>query len=126
MRFVSLRGEDPPGETVVVIRAGVSGMTPESLRRTATASHLEYGFYGVSVFLAIDVSVEELCTSLDYLRRYSQVQESTVGRLRAAAFALLATEARPHFDVVLPDLDDSTLDRLRSCFSAPHPNPGRS
>ncbi len=125
MRLVALRGEEPPDDTVVVIRAGENGLTPETLRRTATAAHRESGFYGVSVFLALDVDVAELCASTDFLRRYSQIQESTAGRVRAAGFALLATEARPHFDVVLPDLDEQTLDRLRSCFDALRPNPGR-
>jgi len=39
--------------------------------------------------------------------------------------SLLATSARPHFDVVLPDLTDPTIDRLVACFSTPMPNPGR-
>jgi hypothetical protein len=32
--------------------------------------------------------------------------------LRSLGFALIPTLDRPHFDVVLPDLDDTTLDRL--------------
>ncbi len=63
---------------------------------------------------------------LRVLCREVWIQESTAGRVRAAGFALLATEARPHFDIVLPDLDDQALDRLRSCFGALRPNPGRS
>jgi len=126
VKLVALRGEDPPDDTVVVIRAGENGLSAETLRRAAAGAHREFGFYGVSVFLALDVGVAELCASTDYLRRYSKIQESTAGRVRAAGFALLATEARPHFDIVLPDLDDQALDRLRSCFGALRPNPGRS
>jgi hypothetical protein len=124
--LIALRGEEPPDDTVVVIRGGENGLTAETVRRTATAAHREFGFYGVSVFLALDLGVTELCASTDFLRRYSQIQESSAGHVRAAGFALLATEARPHFDIVLPDLDDQTLDRLRSCFGDPRPNPGRS
>lgn len=102
------------------------GLTDNTLRRTAETSHEEYGFYGVSVFLAIDQTVDQLCASEDYLRRYSQIQESTAGRPRAAGFALLATEARPRYDILLPGLDRVVLDRLRSCFGPPRPNPGRS
>jgi hypothetical protein len=124
--LIALRGEEPPDDAIVVIRGGQNGLTAETLRRTAMAAHREFGFYGVSVFLALDLSVAELCASMDFLRRYSQIQESVAGRVRAAGFALLAAEARPHFDIVLPDLEDRTLDRLRSCFDDPRPNPGRS
>jgi len=126
MKLVPLRGEEPPDDVVVVVRAGVNGLTDETIRRSAAAAHYELGFYGISVFLAIDLPVDELCASTDYLRRYSQIQESTAGRLRAAGFALLATEARPHYDIVLASLDQAVLDRLRSCFDRARPNPGRS
>jgi len=126
MKYVVLRGEVPPDDTAVVIRAGERGLSDETLRRTAEVSQAEYGFFGVSVFVALDVDVTTLCASTDYLRRYSQIQESTAGAIRSAGFALLATDARPHFDIVLADLDDGTLTRLRSCFRPPRPNPGRS
>ncbi len=126
MRLLALRGEEPPDDTVVVIRAGERELSAETLRRTADLSRIEFGFYGVSVFLALDADVTSLCASTDYLRRYSQIQESTAGRIRSAGFALLATDARPHFAIVLPDLDDETLARLRACFGPPRPNPGRS
>lgn len=125
MKLIALRGEEPPDDVVVVVRAGANGLSDETVRRTASASHNEHGFYGVSVFLALDVGVDDLCASTDFLRRYSQIQESTAGRLRAAGFALLATEARPHFDIVLASLEDPVLELLRSCFDPPRPNPGR-
>jgi hypothetical protein len=126
VKLVVLRGEEPPDDAIVVVRAGANGLSDDTLRRTATASHEEYGFFGVSVFLALDLSVDELCASNDSLHRYSMIQESTAGQVRDAGFPLLATEARPHYDVVLPDLDGTVLDRLRSCFDPPRPNPGRS
>ena len=126
MTLIALRGEEPPEDTIVVVRGGENGLTAQTVRRSATATHREFGFYGLSVFLALDLGVDELCASTDFLRRYSQIQESRAGRVRAAGFALLATDARPHFDIVLPDLDHETLDRLRSCFGDPRPNPGRS
>jgi hypothetical protein len=33
--------------------------------------------------------------------------------------------ARPHYDVVLPDLAEATLGRLERAFDAPVPNPAR-
>lgn len=74
----------------------------------------------------MDLNVDELCASTDYLRRYSMIQESTAGVLRRSGFVLLATEARPHFDILLPYLEDRAFDRLQSCFGAPRTNPGRS
>jgi hypothetical protein len=44
---------------------------------------------------------------------------------RSLGFALIPTLDRPHFDVVLPDLDDATLDRLELGFDVPIPNPAR-
>lgn len=63
MRLVALRGEEPADDTVVVVRAGANGLSDETLRRSASASHAEHGFYGVSVFLAVDLPVDELCAS---------------------------------------------------------------
>lgn len=124
-RLVALRGEDAPDAADVVIRGGANGMAPETLERTATRCFEEFGFYGVSVFVAIDTSVEELCRTVDAVQRYGQVRRSTVGRLHEAGFALIATGRRPHFDIVLPDITRATFTRLAGCFGAPEPNPGR-
>lgn len=64
--------------------------------------------------------------ALDELARYRQVRMSTVGAVRAAGFAFLATGDRPHFDIVLPDLTALTLARLDAAFAPPEPNPGRA
>ena len=50
---------------------------------------------------------------------------STVGRVREAGFALLATFDHPHFTLVLADLSELTVARLDRCFDEPIPNPGR-
>ena len=126
MTLIALRGEEPPDDTVVVIRGGEKGLTAETLRRTATATHREFGFYGVSVFLALDFGSPSCALRRTSCAATRRSRSRRAGRVRAAGFALLATEARPHFDIVLPDLDDHTLDRLRACFGDPRPNPGRS
>ena len=125
MKVVLLRGEDPPADAVVVVRGGMNGLDPATVTRTASRSRDAMGFLGVSVFLALDQTVGELCSSLDELARYRQVRMSTVGVVRAAGFAFLATGDRPHFDIVLPDLEVATLVRLDSAFAPPEPNPGR-
>jgi len=126
MKFVLLRGEEPPADVVVVVRGGMNGLDPATVTRTASRSLDAMGFLGVSVFLALDQTIAELCGSLDELARYRQVRMSTVGEVRAAGFAILATGDRPHFDIVLPDLDAATLARLGAAFAPAEPNPGRT
>jgi len=120
---IVLRPEEPPDDTVVVIRGGE--MTGAFVRRTATDAHHELGIYAVSVFLALDADVEELCAAEPYLVRYGKIRLSTVNRLRSDGFPLLPTLDRPHYDIVLPDLDEATLGRLDRCFDPAVPNPGR-
>lgn len=124
MNPIVLRPEEPPEDAVVVIRGGE--MTGAFVRRTATDAHEELGIYAVSVFLALDAGIDELCAAEPYLLRYGKVRLSTVGRLRSAGFPLLPTLGRPHYDIVLPDLDDATLQRLEGCFDPARPNPGRT
>jgi hypothetical protein len=104
------------------VRGGV--LASESIVRTATTSFERHGFFGVSVFAAIGMTVEELVARTPELTRYRRIRRSMVGELHGAGFALLATFDWPHFDIVLPDLEPSTLARLNACFSPPFPTPG--
>ena len=47
--------------------------------RTASDVHDEYGMFAISVFLALDMTIEELCAQEPYLARYGQVRLSTAG-----------------------------------------------
>ncbi len=120
-----LRGEDPPDDAAVVVRGGEHGLDDDVLRRTAERTFEDYGFHGVSVFVALDGAVARLCAQVDEVRRYGQVRLSTVGRLRQAGFTLLSTGRTPHFDIALPDLADTTLGHLRAASGPPTANPGR-
>jgi hypothetical protein len=122
-RLLSLRKEDPPGGDVVVVRGGE--MHPNVIRRAATRAFEETGMYGVSVFLCLDHDVPELCRSVPDLSRYGRVRTSSADALRSDGFALLSTGRRPHFTVVLPDVEDATLTRLDHCFGPTVRNPGR-
>jgi hypothetical protein len=124
MRPLVLRDELPPDDIVVVVRGGE--MNSQSVRTSAENAFDRFGVFTVSVSLALDGSVAELCSSDSRIFRYGKVRLSTVGRLRALGFALLPTLTRPHYDVVLPDLDDETLDRLELGFDFPIPRPIRS
>jgi hypothetical protein len=124
VRPIIVRDEEPPDDTVVVVRGGE--MNGDTVRRTANDAFDEFGLYTVSVFLALDDTVEVLCRGRPELQRYGQVRLATAGRLRILGFALVPTLDRPHYDVVLPDLADATLDRLELGFDRPIPNPARS
>ena len=123
VKFLALRNEEPPGDAIVVVRGGE--MASEYVRRTARDAFDETGVYSVSVYLALDEPLAELCRSEPFLARYGKVRLSTVARMRQAGFVLLPTLARPHYDIVLPDTSDGTLVRLDTCFDPAVPNPGR-
>jgi hypothetical protein len=120
---IAVRDEEPPDDTVVVVRGGIAAS--ESLRRSAEVSMAVHGFLGVSVFLAIGMTVDELVRRTPELSgdRYKQLRTTTAGALRAAGFRLLATGEWPHYDVALPDLTESSVEAFRHCFGPPFPNP---
>jgi hypothetical protein len=117
-----LRSELPPEDAVVVIRGGEMNST--FVRKTAEDSFSLIGIFTISVALALDMSPEELCQKDRRISRYGKVRFSTVGRLRSLGFAFLPTLARPHYDIVLPDINDDTLDRLELAFDLPVERPG--
>lgn len=122
-RPLPLRSEDPLDDASVVLRAGI--MTPDNIRRSAERTFDAYAVHGISVEGVIGRSVLEACRASERIASYRQIRLSTFGRLRTAGFALLATFDHPHFTVVLPDVSELTIARLRSCFDDPIPNPGR-
>lgn len=125
MRLLALRGDEPPGDGVVVVRGGANSLAPETVTRSAGRNLEAFGFLGLSAFLAVDRPVAVLCAEVPELARYGQVRLSTVARVHSAGFALLATGDHPHFDIVLADLAAETLRRLEAAFDPPEPNPGR-
>ncbi|HET9602434.1 MAG TPA: hypothetical protein VFP08_12630 [Acidimicrobiales bacterium] len=76
------------------------------------------------MFAAMDGDVEALCRRLDRLRSPGTIWVASCGQLRAAGFTLAATDASPHFDVVLPSLAPDIVETVRACFEA-RANPAR-
>lgn len=124
MRVPELRNDEPPDDAVVVIRGGLHSLDIEKVIEVCEDSFADFGFYGLSVFAALDGDVEALCLSLERLRSPGTIWVATCGRLRAAGFSLAATDTSPHFDVVLPSVDRSTVEHLRACFES-RGNPAR-
>lgn len=118
MRPPDLRDEEPPDDAVVVIRGGLHSLDVEKVIEVCEDSFVDFGFYGLSVFAALDGDVEALCQRLERLRSPGTIWVANCGSLRAAGFSLAATDDSPHFDVVLPSLDTTTVGHLRACFES--------
>lgn len=71
-----------------------------------------------SVFAVLDGDVQRLCERVPRLRSPGTIWVATCHELRRRGFDLLATDARPHFDIVLPDLEPGTIEALVACFTA--------
>ena len=89
-------------------------LDPDHLRAHARRNHAVYGTYGISVFAARDLTVDELM-QLTPLVRFGRDTVVTVGVLLAAGLRLEPTGRNPrHYDITLTDLDDGVR-RLCGC-----------
>ena len=122
MPELNLREEVPPDDAVLVIRGGLHSLDLDRLRASAEDSLLDVGVYAVSVFAACDGDVRALCQRIRRLQSPGVIWVARCDDLRRAGFAMLATDASPHFDIVLPDLTVGTLAALVGCFES-RPNP---
>ena len=118
--------EMPPSDAAVVIRGG-----PDSLSLLRThARRLHRAFvldgepvFGVSVFVALDDvgPASERGVLSGKLRTYRSIYRCTVGELAATGLGLLPTFARPHYTVLLTELD--SVDDLAAALGTLRPNP---
>lgn len=96
-------GDHLDDEDVVVVRGG--DLDPEVLRFDAERYYAVYGGFGISVFAAHEIPVDELAQQPP-LVRFEVLTLMRVGVLRAAGFCLEPTGRNPrHFTVVFDDLE---------------------
>lgn len=96
--------------------------TPPSCGRTPSRYEAIYGEYGISVFAARDVTVDELAQQVP-LVRFEILTLVRVGTLLAAGFRLEPTGRNPrHFTVAFDDLDLGVA-ALEACEQRSWPNP---
>lgn len=96
---------------IVVVRGG--DLDPEALRADAARYHSIYGDYGISVFAARDVAVDELAQQAPLIR-FEVLTLVRVGVLRSAGFRLEPTGRNPrHFTVAFDDLDAGVEELIR-------------
>lgn len=104
----------------MVVRGGVLDL--DLLRADALRNFSIYGVFGISVFAARDVTVDELAQQPPLIR-FAQLTLMTVGTLRTASLRLEPTGRNPRpYDVAFDDLDDG-LARLLGCEHETVPNP---
>ncbi len=126
MRPIVLRDESPPDDATIVVRGGL--LAADSVQMSLERCRRQYGFLGLSVYGAVDMTVAQLVANVPQIGpvRYRQLRLSTFGTVREAGFPLWPTQVFPHYSIVLPDSDASTLARLDSCFGSPQPSPALS
>lgn len=113
-------GDRLDDDDVVVVRGG--DLDPAALRADAERYHSIYGDYGLSVFAARDVAVDELAQQAP-LVRFEVLTLVRVGVLRSAGFRLEPTGRNPrHFTVAFDDLE-AGIAELRRCEHRSWVNP---
>jgi hypothetical protein len=113
-----IRVERAPDETVVVIRAGP--MTADKIVEHAQRQQAVFTYGGepmiaISVDLTVDGwTMERILRERMWSR--STYAVTTAGELRAAGYELVATNAAPHYSVVLPQADQSAAQQFLNHF----------
>ncbi len=119
MSGLRLRREDVADDALVVVRGG--RLDRARLRRDAILTLRRFGEYGISVLAAPDEAAFAVLASTT-LQRERVLTLMRMGTLRAAGLEVRPTFRRPHFTVMLPDLD-ADIDRLVACDNEVRANP---
>ncbi len=105
-------GDSLDDADIVVVRGGE--LDEDVLRDDARRYHVIYGTFGISVFAARDITVDELAQEPP-LVRFPVLTLMRAGAIRAAGFRLEPTGRNPrHFTVAFDDLDGGIV-RLGRC-----------
>ncbi len=107
-------GDELTDDVTVVVRGGLLDI--EILIQDATRNHQIYGVFGISVFAAKDLTVDELA-QLTPLVRFAQITLMRAGAVRAAGLTLEPTGRNPrHYDVTFAELAEG----VRALVSCEH------
>ena len=118
MSPLRVRNEQLADDGLVVVRGGL--LDVETLRVDAVRAFERFGEHGVSVLAVPDeAAMQEIGTRL---RLNEVLTLMRVGEIRRAGLELRPTFRRPHYTVMLPDLD-ADLIRLAACENVVRTNP---
>lgn len=122
-----LRDGAPPPDAIVVVRGGP--LTVQKLVEHARREQAIYSYRGAPLAsVSVDATINGWTVDSILRERLwsrSSYASTTVERLRAGGFELLATFDAPHFDVVLPDASDEAATTLLALFGPSEHNPYR-
>ena len=105
-----VRREPAPDDGLFLVRG--DELVAEMLRRDAIRTYRRFGEYGVSVMGAsTEADIDELAGGL--LRRFEVLTVMSAGARRRSGIELRPTFRRPHYTVMLPDLDEDIFRLLR-------------
>lgn len=114
MSGLRIRKEELVDDAMVVVRGGE--FSAEALRFDVTEAFRRFGEYGLSVFAVEDeATLDELARG--QLRRFEVLTLATAGAIRSAGLELRPTFRRPHYTIMLPELD-ADIARLVRCETA--------
>jgi len=105
-----VRREPAQDDGLVLLRG--DELAAETLRRDAIRTYRRFGEYGVSVLGAwTEADIDELAGGL--LRRFEVLTVMAAGALRRSGIELRPTFRRPHYTVMLPNVDEDVFRLLR-------------
>jgi hypothetical protein len=114
-----VRPEQLADDTLIVVRGGLLDI--DTLRVDADRAFMRFGEYGISVLAAPDeAAINELGRTI--LRLNEVLTLMRAGDIRQQGLELRPTFRRPHFTVLLPNLE-ADLIRLASCENVVRRNP---
>jgi hypothetical protein len=109
---LSLRPERLPPRTAHVVRGGI--MQPSDLRRAATLCLRLHEVLGLTVWVADIAELEDQITRVGAPLQHRNLAVCSLAALDESE--IHPTGRAPHFTLVLPSVDRSVPERLRSCF----------
>lgn len=111
MSPLRVRREPAPDDGLFLVRG--DELAAETLRRDAIRTYRRFGEYGVSVLGAsTEADIDALAGGL--LRRFDVLTVMTAGAVLRWGIELRPTFRRPHYTVMLPNLDEDVF-RLLGC-----------
>lgn len=119
MSPLRLRREALADDSLVVVRGGP--LDRDELVDDAQRAFRRFGEHAVSV-LAAPTDEELDAMARTTLRRYEELTVTTAGAIRQVGLELRPTFRRPHYSVMLPDLN-ADVDRLVGCENEEWSNP---
>lgn len=122
MKSINVRDEQAP-EKLVLLRLGVNTLNDTRLARSCEESFARMGVHAFSVFGLPPGGYEELARLVPVFVHRPKFLEAIAEEVVAAGFALLPTNAEPHWSVILPEPTPAHFDRVRSLFRGPIKNP---